>query len=108
MQAQANSPAFDRSNPAERWSLRGKGATLGTFRKGRHAQGYTQPLKSTAPGTCLVPQWLRLRASNAGGVGSVPDSGARIPCLVVWLPPPRPRLSQQHSPKTKRCPEHPI
>ena len=31
------------------------------------------------PGTSLVVQWLRLRASNAGCVGSVPGWGTKIP-----------------------------
>ena len=28
-------------------------------------------------GTSLVVQWLRLRASNAGGLGSIPGQGTR-------------------------------
>ena len=28
-------------------------------------------------GTSLVVQWLRLRAPNAGGLGSIPDQGTR-------------------------------
>ena len=30
-------------------------------------------------GTCLAVQWLRLCTSTAGGMGSVPDRGAKIP-----------------------------
>ena len=30
-------------------------------------------------GTSLVAQWLRLRASNAEGAGSIPGQGTRIP-----------------------------
>ena len=30
-------------------------------------------------GTSLVVQWLRLCASNAGGAGSIPGQGAKIP-----------------------------
>ena len=29
-------------------------------------------------GTSLVVQWLRLRASNAGGAGSIPGQGTKI------------------------------
>ena len=29
--------------------------------------------------TSLVVQWLRLRGSNAGGVGSIPGWGTKIP-----------------------------
>ena len=34
-------------------------------------------------GTSLVVQWLRLRASIAGGTGSIPDWGTKIP-HVMW------------------------
>ena len=30
-------------------------------------------------GTSLAVQWLRLRASTAGGTGSIPDWGTKIP-----------------------------
>ena len=30
-------------------------------------------------GTSLVAQWLRLCASNAGGVGSIPGQGTKTP-----------------------------
>ena len=30
-------------------------------------------------GTCLMVQWLRLPASNAGDVGSIPGQGTKIP-----------------------------
>ena len=30
-------------------------------------------------GTFLAVQWLRLQASTAGGVGSIPDWGTKIP-----------------------------
>jgi len=32
-------------------------------------------------GTSLVVQWLRLHASNAGGVGSIPGWGIKI---LMW------------------------
>ena len=35
--------------------------------------------KNPGHGTSLVVQWLRLHASNAGGAGSIPDRGAKIP-----------------------------
>ena len=36
-------------------------------------------------GISLVVQWLRLRVSTAGGVGSIPGQGTKIPhiCLAV-------------------------
>ena len=34
------------------------------------------------PGTSLVVQWFRLCASNAGGGGSIPGLGTRIPHAV--------------------------
>ena len=30
-------------------------------------------------GTSLVVQWLRLHAANAGGTGSIPGGGTKIP-----------------------------
>ena len=36
------------------------------------------------PGTSLVVQWLRLHASNAGGVGSVPGWGTEIPYAMGY------------------------
>ena len=33
--------------------------------------------------TSLAVQWLRLRASTAGGRGSVPDGGTKIP-HAMW------------------------
>ena len=35
------------------------------------------PIKTSGTGTSLVAQWLRLRASNAGGPGSIPGQGTR-------------------------------
>ena len=36
-------------------------------------------LKQTYIGTSLVVQWLRFCASEAGGIGSIPDQGTKIP-----------------------------
>ena len=41
----------------------------------------------TAVGTSLVVQWLRLRASNAGGAGSIPGWGTTVPHAVRLGPP---------------------
>ena len=35
------------------------------------------------PGTCLVVQWLRLCAPNAGGLGSIPGRGTRPHTLLL-------------------------
>ena len=35
-------------------------------------------------GTSLPIQWLRLRASNAGGAGSSPGLGTKSPQAVVY------------------------
>ena len=40
-------------------------------------------LKASGRGTFLAVQWLRLRASNAGGVGSIPGQGTKI-LLATW------------------------
>ena len=34
------------------------------------------------PRTSLAVQWLRLRACNAGGAGSIPGWGTKIPHVV--------------------------
>ena len=39
--------------------------------------------KNYSLGTSLVVQWLRLHASNAGTVGSIPGQGTKIP-YAVW------------------------
>ena len=38
--------------------------------------------QSSAAGTSLAVQWLRLHASTAGGVGSIPGPGTKIPHTV--------------------------
>ena len=44
------------------------------------AQSYTY---ESHPGTSLAVQWLRLCAPNAGGMGSIPGQGTKIP-HVAW------------------------
>ena len=39
--------------------------------------------------TSLEVQWLGLRASTAGGMGSIPGRGTRIPRATRCAPPPR-------------------
>ena len=38
--------------------------------------------KRRKPATSLVVQWLRLYTSTAGGMGSIPDRGTKIPHAV--------------------------
>ena len=38
--------------------------------------------KNWCPGTSLAVRWLRLCVSNAGGTGSIPDWGTKIPQAV--------------------------
>ena len=45
-------------------------------------------------GTSLAVQWLRLRAPNAGGTGSIPGGGTNIP------------HAEQHSQKEKQQKNH--
>ena len=40
--------------------------------------------KKSYEGTSLAVQWLRLHASTAGDVGSIPDRGTKIPHAVQW------------------------
>ena len=37
-------------------------------------------------GTSLVVQWLRLHTSNAGGLGSIPGVGTKIPDALATKP----------------------
>ena len=39
--------------------------------------GYKNPQQNILAGTSLVVQWIRLRAPNAGGLGSIPGQGTR-------------------------------
>ena len=34
--------------------------------------------------TPLAVRWLRIQASTAGGAGSIPDQGTKIPRAAVW------------------------
>ena len=43
-----------------------------------------QRLKIRLRGTSLVAQWLRFHAPNAGGTGSIPGWGTKIPHNVWW------------------------
>ena len=56
--------------------------------------------KKTHSGTSLVVQWLRLRAPNAGGLGSIPGQGTRshMPQLKIL----RATTKTQHSQKNKK------
>ena len=45
-------------------------------------------------GTSLVGQWLRLHAFSAGGVGSIPGRGTKIP-HAVW-PKKKKKISQMY------------
>ena len=58
-----------------------------TSKLGSAAASSLVPLMSQSScenGTSLVVQWLRLCASNAGGVGSIPGLGTKIPHAVQW------------------------
>ena len=40
---------------------------------------FEEEIKSNSQGTSLAVQWLRLGASTAGGTGSIPGHGTKIP-----------------------------
>ena len=50
---------------------------------GTEGRGKCSPMESRDGGTSLVVQWLRLPASNAGGEGSIPGGGTKIP-RAAW------------------------
>ena len=58
---------------------------VGPCRRAAQYQGRPLAWKATAvgqgwkPGTFLVVQWLGLQAATAGGMGSIPGQGTRIP-----------------------------
>ena len=45
--------------------------------------GIINIVKNDHTGTSLVVQWSRLCASTAGGTGSTPGQGTKIPC-AAW------------------------
>ena len=57
------------------------GITLDSKSFASNSQLLTTSLSTlhTGRGTSLVVQWLRLRVPNAGGVGSIPGQGTKIP-----------------------------
>ena len=46
---------------------------------GSHSSMSISYIKSTITGTSLAVRWLGLRASTAGGTGSIPGRGTKIP-----------------------------
>ena len=54
-------------------------------------------IKKEKNGTSLVVQWLRLCASNAGGMGSIPGWGSSA-CHVVW-----PKKKKKKKEKNGNC-----
>ena len=42
------------------------------------------PAQETPLGTSQAVQWLRLHASNAGGMGLIPGQGTKIPHATGW------------------------
>ena len=64
---------------------------------------FVYPFKNKCPGTSLVVQWLRLQASNAGGLGLIPGQESRyhMPQLRVHMP----KLKSLHASVKIRDPE---
>ena len=60
------------------WSPRGHWWVWLRFRGGSKTKGY-QNFSRIPQGTSVVVQWLRFHASNAGGMGSIPGRGTKIP-----------------------------
>ena len=53
------------------------------FLSGSHCDFHGIPFKELMFGTSLSVQWLRFHASTAGGTGSTPGQGTKIP-QAVW------------------------
>ena len=51
--------------------------------------------------TLLVAQWLRLHASNARGIGSIPGHGTKSP-HAVWCGQKRKKKNKQQQQKAKK------
>ena len=62
-------------------------------------------LKRKFLGNSLVVQWLRLQASDAGGMGSTPGKGTKVPTCCVAKTEKNCRWSHQGPPSL--CPHHP-
>ena len=56
---------------------------------------------SSKVGTSLVVQWLRLCAPNAGGLGSIPGGGTKIPHTTT-----KPARHNQRSPRAAMKTQH--
>ena len=55
-------------------------------------------LKGTQEGTSLVAQWLRLRASNARGVGLLPGQGTKSP-HATWRSQKSIKITEKQNPQ---------
>lgn len=55
------------------------GDTILEKSRGKKIQNALEGVKETSSGNSLAAQWLGIRASTAGGVGSVPGGGTKIP-----------------------------
>ena len=57
-------------------------------------------------GTSLVVQWLRLHAPNAGGPGSIPGQGTKIPQLSLRATTTELAHSRVHVPQLEKPTRH--
>ena len=66
--------------------LEGQGEVLESHGKvlSRRGTGSSVDFTKTPVGTSLVVQWLQLCPSNAGGTGSIPGQGTKIPHNEMW------------------------
>ena len=69
-------PSVPTQTPAERGWTQGKAGDA-PWRDGSGSEGVQEATMFS--GTSLVAQWLRLCISNAGGMGSIPGRGTKIP-----------------------------
>ena len=69
-------PTVPTQTPAERGWTQGKAGDV-SWRDGSGSGGGQEA--TTFSGTSLAAQWLRLCVSNAGGMGSIPGRGTKIP-----------------------------
>ena len=53
------------------------------------------PAQETPLGTSQAVQWLRLHASNAGGMGLIPGQGTKIPHAMRCAPCPPPKKAKR-------------
>ena len=72
-----------------------------TFRRFYFVTLINPAVRSTLLETFQAVHWLRLHTSTAGGMGSIPGWGTKVPQASKWSPPPPKKITLSHAPFLK-------